>query len=689
MLEAAMVEDAGTIPSITEALVVLSVLCLVFCIIVSSWEKIPQGLKKLPGPRGYPLICNILQLGKKPHVKLTQMCQKYGDVMKIHIGTRPVVVISGLDTIKQALVKQGEDFMGHPDLYRFRHIASAKDGNPELLRKRRRVQTTDPPKTADRSSPFICDAQDSWALISKATMLFLASLGLASAAEFLLAIVVFCLIFTTLRSSWNQIPQGRREPPGPVGYPLIGSILEIGKNPHLSLTQMSKKYGDVMKVCIGTRPVLVLSGLETIKQAMVKQGGDFMGRPDLYSLRYITDGQSMIFGTDSGEVWAARRKLAHNALRNFASSPSPGSLSSTLLEEHVSREAEHLVAKLQEVMREQQRFDPFQYLVVSVANVISTICFSKRYSYDDPGLLGILGANEEFVAVGSSGNFVDFIPPLRLLPGKSMKKYKEFDRQFTDFLKTIVKDHYERFSKDNIRDITDSLIDLSQEKERKTKIHLPTEQIVYLVSDIFGAGFDTVSTALSWCLAYLVVYPEIQKKIQEEIDETIGSERKPRLSDRPLLPYMEAFIQEVFRHSSFVPFTIPHCTTRDTVLNGYFIPKDMCVFVNQWQGNHDEDLWNDPSAFNPERFLTANGKEVNRDECEKVLIFGLGKRRCVGEVIARWEVFLFLTTLLQELQFLVQDGVRVDMAPRYGLVMKLAKCEHYQVTKRSSKTAAE
>ncbi|KAL8196939.1 UNVERIFIED_CONTAM: hypothetical protein K2H54_002417 [Gekko kuhli] len=574
-------------------------------------------------------------------------------------------------------------------LYQLR-LGCTEDGNPDSLWEKRQVQTTEPPKTSDRHSPFVCDAQEgSWALKLKVTMIFFASLGLTSATEFLLAIVVFCLIFTTIKSSWKRIPQGLRELPGPVGYPLIGSVLDMGKNPHLSLTQMSKKYGDVMKVRIGSRPVLVLSGLETIKQALVKQGGDFMGRPDLYSMRHVSDGQSMSFGTDSGEVWAARRKLVHNALRNFASSPSSGSLSSTLLEEHVSREAEHLVAKLQEVMREQQRFDPLQCLMISATNVISTICFGKRYSHDDPELLGILNGNEEFLEIGSSGNLVDFIPPLRLLRRNDMKKFKEFNQQFVDFVQTITKDHYESFSKDNIRDITDSLIDLSQEKERKMKIHVPARQIMNLVNDIFGAGSDTVSTTLSWCLAYLVVYPEIQKKIQGEIDETIGSERKPRLSDRPLLPYTEAFIQEVFRHSSFLPFTIPHCTTRDTALNGYFIPKDMCVFVNQWQVNHDKDLWNDPSAFRPERFLTANGKEVNRDECEKVLVFGLGKRRCVGEAIGRSEVFLFLTTLLQELQFSVRDGVRVDMTPRYGLVMKLERCEHYQVTKRSPKRPAE
>ncbi|XP_033016516.1 cytochrome P450 1A5-like [Lacerta agilis] len=510
-------------------------------------------------------------------------------------------------------------------------------------------------------------------------MSLVGSLGTISAAEALIAIAVFCLIFIAIKSLRTQVPQGLKSLPGPWGYPFIGNMLDLGQNPHLSLTQMSQKYGDVMKIRIGMRPVVVLSGLETIKQALVRQGGDFMGRPDLFSSRLVSGGNSLAFGTDSGEVWQMRRKLAQSALKSFAASPSPDSSSTCLLEEHVSKEASYLVMKLQQVMLEKKSLDPYRYLVVSVANVICAICFGKRYSHEDEELLSIVNVSEEFVEFASSGNPADYIPALRYLPSNNVQKFKAINQRFTTFLQKIIQEHYESFSKDSIRDITDSLIDQSQEY---TKLQLSSEKVVCLVNDIFGAGFDTVTTALSWCLMYLVVYSEIQKKIQEEIDESIGRERKPRLSDRPMMPYTEAFILEVFRHSSFLPFTIPHCTTKDTVLNGYYIPKDLCVFVNQWQVNHDETLWESPSSFKPERFLTANGKGVNRDESEKVLAFGLGKRRCIGEPLARWQVFLFLATLLQQLQFSVPDGVEVDMTPRYGLSMKHKRCEHFQVKRR-------
>ncbi|NXT34082.1 CP1A5 protein, partial [Pelecanoides urinatrix] len=515
-----------------------------------------------------------------------------------------------------------------------------------------------------------------------------------SATEVLLAAAVFCLAFLLLQSLRQHVPKGLKSPPGPRGYPVLGNVLELRKDTHLALTRLSQKYGDVMEVRIGTRPVLVLSGLDTIRQALVKQGEDFMGRPDFYSFRHVADGQSLAFSPDSGEVWKARRKLAQNALKTFSIAPSPTSSSTCLLEEHVSKEADYLVTKFLQLMDEEKSFDLNRYLVVSVANVICAICFGKRYDHNDQELLNIVNVSEQFGDVAAAGNPADFIPVLRYLPSRSMSLFKDFNKRFLHFLQKNIKEHYKTYDKNNIRDITDSLIQQCLEKkvEANTATQIPKDKIVNLVNDLFGAGFDTVTTGLSWSLLYLVTYPNVQKKIQEELDQTIGRERRPRLSDRGTLPYTEAFILEMFRHSSFLPFTIPHrqtltvvslsSTTRDTVLNGYYIPKDRCVFVNQWQVNHDEKLWKDPLTFNPERFLNAEGTEVNKADGEKVLVFGLGKRKCIGEPIARWQVFLFLSTLLQQLEFSVCDGKKVDMTPLYGLTLKHKRYEHFQVKQR-------
>ncbi|XP_046506066.1 cytochrome P450 1A1 [Equus quagga] len=508
-----------------------------------------------------------------------------------------------------------------------------------------------------------------------------------SATELLLASAIFCLVFWLVRAWQPQIPKGLKSPPGPWGWPLLGHVLTLGKNPHLALSRLSQRYGDVMQIRIGSTPVLVLSGLDTVRQALVRQGDDFKGRPDLHSFTLISDGQSMTFSPDSGPVWAARRRLAQNALKSFSIASDPASSSSCYLEEHVSKEAEYLIRKFQELMAGVGHFDPYKYVVMSVANVICAMCFGRRYDHDDEELLNLINLNNEFGEVAASGNPADFIPILRYLPNSALDTFKDLNKKFYIFMQKMIKEHYKTFEKGHIRDITDSLIEHCQDKrlDENANIQLSDEKIINVVLDLFGAGFDTVTTAISWSLLYLVTRPSMQKKIQEELDTVIGRARQPRLSDRPQLPYMEAFILETFRHSSFVPFTIPHCTTRDTSLSGFYIPKGHCVFVNQWQINHDQKLWGDPSEFRPERFLNPNGT-INKALSEKVVLFGLGKRKCIGETIGRLEVFLFLAILLQQVEFSVPPGVKVDMTPIYGLSMKHARCEHFQVQVRPQGT---
>ncbi|XP_053720986.1 cytochrome P450 1A1 [Synchiropus splendidus] len=515
-------------------------------------------------------------------------------------------------------------------------------------------------------------------------LMILPLIGSVSVSEGLLALTTLCLVYLMIKMFHTQIPEGLQKLPGPKAIPIIGNVLEVGSRPYLSLSSMCKRYGPVFQIQIGMRPVVVLSGLETLRQALIKQGEDFAGRPDLYSFQFISDGKSLAFSTDQAGVWRARRKLAYNALRSFSTLNSTTPEFSCMLEEHVTKEAQYLIKQLDGVMQKEGTFDPYRHIVVSVANVICGMCFGRRYDHNDQELLSLVNLSDEFGAVAGSGNPADFIPALRYLPSTTMKKFLSINDRFNTFVRKIVIDHYNTFDKDNIRDITDSLIDHCEDRklDENSNIQMSDEKIVCIVNDLFGAGFDTISTGLSWAMMYLVSYPDIQERLYEEIRGVVGTERLPRIADRAHLPYLEAFILELFRHSGYMPFTIPHCTTKDTSLNGYFIPKDTCVFINQWQTNHDPEVWKDPSSFNPDRFLSADGTELNKLEGEKVLIFGMGKRRCIGEVIARNEVFLFLAIFIHSMQFHCPPGKSLDMTPIYGLTMRSKRC-HLTATLRA------
>lgn len=149
----------------------------------------------------------------------------------------------------------------------------------------------------------------------------------------------------------------------------------------------------------------------------------------------------------------------------------------------------------------------------------------------------------------------------------------------------------------------------------------------------------------------------------------VGRQRLPCLEDQQQLPWVMAFIYEVMRFTSFVPLTIPHSTTADTTIGGYSIPRNTVVFINQWSVNHDPAIWPQPETFDPDRFLHPNGS-LNKDLTSSVLIFSLGKRRCIGEELAKLHLFLF-TALMGHQCRLASDPARPPSLDwNYGLTLK-------------------
>lgn len=350
--------------------------------------------------------------------------------------------------------------------------------------------------------------------------------GPVSVSEGLVAMTTLCLVYLIYKFFHTEIPKGLRRLPGPKPLPLIGNVLELGSRPYLSLTAMSKRYGHIFQIQIGMRPVVVLSGNDTLRQALIKQGDDFAGRPDLYSFRLINDGKSLAFSTDQAGVWRARRKLAYSALRSFSTLEGTTPEYSCMLEEHILKEGKYLIQQLKDVMASDGSFDPFRHIVVSVANVICGMCFGRRYSHDDQELLSLVNLSDEFSQVAGSGNPADFIPALRFLPNALMTKFKDINARFNIFVQKIVSEHYATYDKvrvsfgflsqrrthcspfsiaayeraiiffqDHIRDITDSLIDHCEDRklDENSNVQMSDEKIVGIVNDLFGAGRLTFS----------------------------------------------------------------------------------------------------------------------------------------------------------------------------------------------------
>ncbi|KFW64190.1 Cytochrome P450 2J6, partial [Pygoscelis adeliae] len=108
--------------------------------------------------------------------------------------------------------------------------------------------------------------------------------------------------------------------------------------------------------------------------------------------------------------------------------------------------------------------------------------------------------------------------------------------------------------------------------------------------------------------------------------------------------YTNAVIHEVQRKGNIIPLNVPRLTVKDTVLDGFHIPKGTVLLTNLTSVMFDKNEWETPDTFNPRHFL-KDGQFWKR---ESFVPFSIGKRACPGEVLARSELFLFFTALLQK-----------------------------------------
>ncbi|KAF6129593.1 cytochrome P450 family 2 subfamily U member 1 [Phyllostomus discolor] len=156
-------------------------------------------------------------------------------------------------------------------------------------------------------------------------------------------------------------------------------------------------------------------------------------------------------------------------------------------------------------------------------------------------------------------------------------------------------------------------------------------------------------------------------KVHEEIERVIGADRAPSLTDKAQMPYTEATIMEVQRLTMVVPLSIPHMTSEKTVLQGYTIPKGTVIIPNLWSVHRDPAIWEKPDDFNPNRFLDDQGQVMKK---ETFIPFGIGKRVCMGEQLAKMELFLMFVSLMQSFTFaLPKDSKKPNLTGRYGLTL--------------------
>ncbi|XP_049874477.1 farnesoate epoxidase-like [Pectinophora gossypiella] len=435
----------------------------------------------------------------------------------------------------------------------------------------------------------------------------------------------------------------------PPTLPIIGNLLSAWfkykelKYYHSVWQAWARQYGDILGLRLGFVDIVVVSGRDMIKEVSSREVFD--GRPGGFFYMIRSFGKKLGIVFSDGSSWNMTRRVVIKYLKSFG-------YGTRSMETNIAQECKALVElRMSDAGQPVLVNDMFD---VSIINILWRLVAGKRYDLKDERLKELCHLiKRAFAVVDMTGGILNFMPFLRhLIPGLTgYTEMKEVYDSLYKFLRDIIKEHQESIDVKCPRDVIDTfLIEMMNTKDGAFKI--TDEELQVVCMDLLQAGVETVGNTAVFMMLHLVRNEDAQARLWKEIDDVIGRDRPPTLNDRTKMVYTEAVLLESLRISSVAAVGIPHMALDDARLGDYVVPKGTFVLLAMYD-LHNGSHWKDPQEFRPERFLTKDGNLI---QDEWLMPFGMGKRRCIGEGLARSELFMFLTYILQKFHLKIPEG---------------------------------
>ncbi|XP_066987986.1 cytochrome P450 2L1-like [Macrobrachium rosenbergii] len=448
-------------------------------------------------------------------------------------------------------------------------------------------------------------------------------------------------------------------PPGRWGLPIIGYVPLYTNNTRKIISDLREQYGDIFTWKIGSHVFVGFCDYELIKTTFNRP--ECQGRPYLFSFDIVKFHENGGIVSAVGDVWVQGRRFALRHLKDFG-------MGKSSLEGVIQYEAQNLVETF-----ERTAGKPIEIswcLNVAVLNVIWKLVANIRYNTDDQEIIKFnANLRQNIELVQGRIQVLDMFPQLvKILPRFVLEKVFKVNviydnmEEFKNLMLETIETHVKTLDPNNPKDYIDAyLIQIQKERGLNTIFKGDYVNLVITLSDFFGAGSETTSSTIRWLIALLATHPEIQRKMQKEIDEVVPRDTLPSLQDKDRLPYTEAVLLEVMRYSSFVPVGVMHATTEEIQVGKYRLPKNTTIFASARSCHRDRKYFERPEEFYPEHFLDKEGKVITKKD--GFLPFSLGRRQCLGESLARMELFLFATCLFQRFTASPPKGGSISLEP--------------------------
>nr|ATG29929.1 CYP75B115 [Taxus chinensis] len=460
-----------------------------------------------------------------------------------------------------------------------------------------------------------------------------------------------------------------RLPPGPAPWPVIGSLPLLGTMPHSSLYHLSKQYGPLMYLKLGTTDTVVASSPKVAEAFLKTNDGNFSNRPGNAGAKYMAYDSNDLVWAPYGKRWRMLRKVCNIHL--FAGK--------ALDDMQPLRQAEVglLVRSLLEHWRRGEAVNLGETLNVCTANVLGQVMFSKRVfeSRGDSKASEFREMVIELMVLAGVFNIGDFVPSLAWLDLQGVQaKMKILHAKFDDFFGRIIAEHQEESARTGKikKDFLSVILALRNNADGEGG-QLTDTDMKALLLDLFTAGTDTSSSTVEWAITELIRHPDIMEKCRQELDTMVGTERKLEENDLQKLSYLQAVVKETFRLHPSTPLLLPRMAAEACTIEGYHIPKGARLMVNAWGIQRDPDVWERPLEFDPERFVGST-VDVRGTDFE-VIPFGAGRRICAGVSMGMRMVQFMLATLVYSFDWSLPAGQmaeKLDMAEAFGLTLQKA-----------------
>ncbi|KAI5827795.1 cytochrome P450 [Schizophyllum commune Tattone D] len=435
---------------------------------------------------------------------------------------------------------------------------------------------------------------------------------------------------------------GKRDrlPPGPPTIPILGNLLQLSSpRMHLQFTEWAKKYNsDIITVMLGPAPAIILSSARAVKEVLDKQSGSTSDRPPLHINMVVTGDLDIVLARYT-ERWRRIRKAEHLLL------------STTTVQKFIPIQEAESAQLLYEFATAPKDF--YHHLERYAASTVLSITYGKRsVRYESSVAEEFTRDFNRWLTLMAPGNHppVDMFPFLQKLP-EFLAPWKTEAREVRKLQRGLFMRLLEE-CEERVATGDDTPFYMADILRSQESLGLEREQLAYLGGDLFGAGTDTTATTLQMFVWLMVKYPAVQKKAQEEIDRVIG--HLPVQEDAKDVPYLQAVIQELHRLHVLSPMAAPHAATKDVAFDGYIIPKGAFILLNIYAIYHDEEAFDEPEAFKPERYLqTPHGTKPGADDSafRSTLMFGGGRRICPGMHLASNTVIIATMRLLWAFSF--------------------------------------